>query len=188
MIVPWKPTAEQLADAYGKTLPDIIATDLYVLFCGINPSLYTAAISCHFGRPGNRFWPALAAGGITPHVYSPFEGHRLLELGYGVTNMVARATATAQELDSAEYVEGGRALVAKLDQYRPKIIAFLGIGSYRAAFRRPKAEIGPQVERIAESRVWVLPNPSGLNAHFQLKDLGQLFAQLREDACGTHPK
>ena len=123
-------------------MPDVIAPDLAVLFVGINPGLYTAAIGHHFGRPGNRFWPALHAGGFTPRLFSPYEERELLPLGYGITNVVARATATADELTPAELLEGGRRLAAKARRYRPRILAFLGIGAYRAAFARPRATLG----------------------------------------------
>lgn len=161
-------------------MPDVIAPDLAVLFVGINPGLYTAAIGHHFGRPGNRFWPALHAGGFTPRLFSPDEERSLLPLGYGITNVVARATATADELTPAELIEGGRRLGAKARRYRPHVLAFLGIGSYRVAFGRPRATLGPQPETIAASRVWILPNPSGLNAHYQAADLARLFRRLRQ--------
>jgi TDG/mug DNA glycosylase family protein len=158
----------------------VIAPGLAVLFVGINPGLYTAAIGHHFGRPGNRFWPALHAGGFTPRLFSPGEERELLPLGYGITNVVARATATAHELTAAELLEGGRRLAARARRYRPRILAFLGIVAYRVAFGRPRAALGPQPEPIGPSRVWVLPNPSGLNAHYQGADLARLFRQLRE--------
>ena len=160
----------------------MIAPDLAVLFVGINPGLYTAAIGHHFGRPGNRFWPALHAGGFTPRLFSPYEERDLLPLGYGITNVVARATATADELAPAELREGGRRLAGKARRYRPRILAFLGIGAYRAAFGRPRASLGEQGERLGPSRVWILPNPSGLNAHYQAADLARLFRSLREAA------
>lgn len=165
----------------------MIAPDLRVLFCGINPGLYTAATGHHFARPGNRFWPALYAGGFTRRLLSPDEEHELLTDGYGITNVVARATATAAELTAEEYVEGGRRLAAKARRYRPKFIAVLGVGAYRTAFDRPKAALGLQPEDIGDTRVWVLPNPSGLNAHYQPKDLARLFKELRlamETAAG----
>jgi TDG/mug DNA glycosylase family protein len=176
---PRKPTPEQIAAAEGATVPDLIGPGLKALFSGINPSLYSAAVGHHFARPGNRFWPALEAGGITPRRFSPSEGDELLRLGYGITNVVPRATATAAELAPGEYVAGGRELTRKVADYRPKVVAFLGIMAYRAAFARPEAAVGPQEVRIADARVWVLPNPSGLNAHYKLADLGTLFAELR---------
>ena len=177
---PFKPTKQQLIEAQGKTVPDVIASDLRVLFCGINPGLYTAAVGHHFARPGNRFWPALHASGFTVRLLSPFEEHELLALGLGITNVVARATATAAELTPADFIKGGRSLRSKIRRFQPKFVAVLGVGAYRAAFAQPKAVIGEQDEMIAGARVWVLPNPSGLNANYQLKDLARLFRALRQ--------
>jgi TDG/mug DNA glycosylase family protein len=174
-----KPSKEELLAAAGKTVPPVIAPNLRVLFCGINPGLYTAAVGHHFARPGNRFWPALHASGFTPRLLSPFEEHELLAHGYGITNVVERATATAAELSPAEYVEGGRRLEAEVRRYRPAFLAVLGVGAYRTAFGRPKAALGMQPESIGETSVWVLPNPSGLNAHYQPKDLARMFRELR---------
>lgn len=176
---PFKPTKEQLAKAHGKTVPDVIAPGLRVLFCGINPGLYTAAVGHHFARPGNRFWPALHASGFTARLLSPFAEHELLDLGLGITNVVARATATAAELTPEDFIKGGRLLRTKIRRFQPQFVAVLGVGAYRAAFAQPKAIIGEQKERIAGARVWVLPNPSGLNANYQLKDLRRLFRVLR---------
>ena len=176
---PWRPTREQILAAHGTTLPDVIAPDLKVLFAGINPGLYTAAIQHHFGRPGNRFWPTLYAAGFTPRILSPFEEQKLIPLGYGITNVVARATAAADELEHAEFIAGGKKLVARLKKYKPGVLAILGVGAYRAAFDRPKAQIGPQDEMIGNTRVWVLPNPSGLNAHYQADRLAEVFRELR---------
>jgi TDG/mug DNA glycosylase family protein len=178
----FKPTPEQIASAFGKTVPDVIARDLSVLFCGINPGLYTAAIGHHFARPGNRFWPALHQSGFTPRLFSPFEEDELLDLGIGITNVVARATATAAELSLEDFVSGGRILHRKIRKFRPRVVAVLGVGAYRSAFARPKAAIGEQDERIDDARVWVLPNPSGLNANYQLPELARLFRELRAKA------
>jgi TDG/mug DNA glycosylase family protein len=175
----WRPTKEQLLAAHGKTLPDVIAPDLKVLFAGINPGLYTAAIGHHFGRPGNRFWPTLYAAGFAPRILSPFEEEELIPLGCGITNVVARATAAADELEHDEFIAGGKKLVTKLKKYRPQVLAILGVGAYRAAFDRPKARVGPQVETIGDTRLWVLPNPSGLNAHYQAARLAEVFGDLR---------
>lgn len=177
---PFKPTKQQLIDAAGKTLPDVIAANLRVLFCGINPGLYTAAVGHHFARPGNRFWPALFQSGFTDRLLSPFEERVLLQTGVGISNVVPRATASAAELTREDFVAGGRLLAAKVKKYRPRILAILGVGAYRQAFARPKAVIGEQVERVHSARVWVLPNPSGLNANYQLPDLVRLFRDLRE--------
>ncbi|HEY0079677.1 MAG TPA: G/U mismatch-specific DNA glycosylase [Pyrinomonadaceae bacterium] len=175
-----KPTREEIQAAKGKRVPDVIAPRLKVLFCGINPGLYSGAVGHHFARPGNRFWPALYAGGFTNRLLSPFDERELLKSGYGVTNVVERATATAAELSPAEIVEGGRLLSEKVRRFRPKFLAVLGITAYRTAFERPDARLGLQDEAIGRTRIWILPNPSGLNAHYQPKDLARLFRELRE--------
>jgi len=179
-----RPTKAELQAAKNKTLPDVIAPGLNVLFCGINPGLYTAAIGHHFGRPGNRFWPTLHAAGFTPRLLDPSEEQELLPLGYGITNVVARATAAADELSEREMIAGGRILREKVSTFAPRYLAVLGIGAYRVAFAKPKASLGLQSDRIGETRVWVLPNPSGLNAHYQGKDLVKVFRSLREAAEG----
>lgn len=180
-----RPTPQEIQAAAGKTVTDVIAPGLNILFCGINPGLYTAAIGHHFGRPGNRFWPALYAAGITPRLLSPYEERELLTYGYGITNLVARATATAAELSRIELVNGGRVLEEKTRQYHPRMLAFLGVTAYRAAFDRPKAQTGPQPDRIGDTRLWVLPNPSGLNAHYQLTDLARLFEEVKRAVSDT---
>ncbi len=176
---PFKPSKQQLIDAAGKTLPDVIAANLRVLFCGINPGLYTAAVGHHFARPGNRFWPALHKSGFTDRLLSPFEERELLESGIGISNVVPHATASAAELTKEDFIAGGRALAAKVKRYHPQVVAILGVGAYRHAFAKPKAQIGEQAERIHDARVWVLPNPSGLNANYQLPELVRLFRNLR---------
>jgi double-stranded uracil-DNA glycosylase len=175
----YKPSKEEIAAASGKLVPDVIAPGLRVLFCGINPGLYTAAVGHHFARPGNRFWPALHAGGFTQKLLSPFEERELLKDGYGITNVVARATAAAAELREEEFIEGGRLLTEKVLRFRPRFLAVLGVGAYRTAFGQPKARLGPQRETLGETALWVLPNPSGLNAHYQPRELARLFAELR---------
>lgn len=175
-----RPTPAEIAAAVGKTLPDVIAPDLKVLFCGINPGLYTAAIGHHFGRPGNRFWPALYASGFTDRLLSPYEEHLLLPLGYGMTNLVARAGARADDLNADELRQGARILERKVRRYRPGFVAFLGITAYRTAFGRPQAVLGAQPEMSAEARIWVLPSPSGLNAHHSPISLARLFGELRQ--------
>jgi TDG/mug DNA glycosylase family protein len=175
-----RPTRPELEAAREKTVPDVIAPGLKVLFCGINPGLYTAAVGQHFGRPGNRFWRALHDSGFTPRLYHPSEQWELLALGLGITNVVARATATADELAHEELVEGGRVLARTALEYQPQWLAVLGIGVYRTAFAHPRTKMGEQPDRIGDSRVWVLPNPSGLNAHFQPADLARVFGNLRE--------
>jgi len=177
-----KPTPAEIRAAYGKTLPDIIAPNLHILFCGINPSLYSAAVGHHFARPGNRFWQSLHLAGFTDRLYSPFEDQTLLQLGYGLTNIAPHATARADELKPEELLEGQRQLALKLQTYQPRVLAILGISAYRVAFARPKAQMGEQPEQMHGTLPWVLPNPSGLNAHYQLNDLqrvyGELFSQL----------
>ena len=175
-----RPTRPELLAAVDRTVPDVIGADLRVLFCGINPGLYTAWSGHHFAGPGNRFWPTLHAAGFTDRRLQPAEERLLLPLGYGVTNVVARATATAAELAPQEFVEGGRLLSEKVARFRPRILAVLGVGAYRTAFARPKAALGEQPERMGDARVWVLPNPSGLNANYQKDDLARLFRALRE--------
>ena len=180
MTTPWKPTKEQLLAATKKTVPDVIAPDLHVLFCGINPGLYTAAVGHHFARPGNRFWPALHAGGFTDRVLSPFDERELLKSGYGITNVVPRATASADLLTKEEIVAGGEKLRKKVLRYRPRVLAVLGVGAYRTAFNQPRAAVGRQNVPVGATIVWVLPNPSGLNANYQPAQLAQLFRELKE--------
>jgi len=177
--LPWRPTREEVAAAEGRTVPDVIGPGLEVLFVGINPGLYSGAVGHHFARPGNRFWKALHGAGFTPRVLSPFEERELLTHGVGVTNLVERATRGAEQLDDHELRDGSAVVEAKVCRERPRVVAFLGVGAYRAAFDRPKAIVGPQRERICGSELWVLPNPSGLNAHYQLGDLISAFTELR---------
>jgi TDG/mug DNA glycosylase family protein len=177
---PWKPTRAQLAAADGTTIRDIIDHDLDVLFVGINPGLYSAAIGHHFGRPGNRFWPALFAAGFTPRLLTPFEEEELLPLRLGITNMVERASARADELTAEELVAGGKVLTRKVKRYRPRFVALLGVTSYRTAFGKKDANVGRLAEPIGEAVAWLLPNPSGLNAHYQADDLARVFGELRE--------
>src|SRR5437879_2208025 len=151
----FQPTKQQLIDAAGKTLPDVIARDLKILFCGINPGLYTAAVGHHFARPGNRFWPALHKSGFTDRLLSPFEERELLKSRIGISNVVPHATASAAELTKEDFIKGGRALAAEVKRYRPRVVAILGVGAYRQAFGQPKAVVGEQPEGIHDARVWV---------------------------------
>src|SRR5262249_43214453 len=160
MPTPWKPTPAQIAAAHGGTVPDLLAPGLRVLFCGINPSLYSAAVGHHFARPGNRFWPTVHAAGFTDRLLAPFEERELLARGYGITNLVARATAAADELADEELRAGARTLGRKVRRHRPRVVAFLGISAYRTAFRRPRAALGRQEEGVGGAGAWVLPNPS----------------------------
>ena len=178
---PWppKPTQAEILAAVGKTVPDLIASGLKVLFCGINPSLYSAVVGHHFARPGNRFWPALHAAGFTDRLLSPFEEAEFLARGYGITNLVERATAGANDLALAELLAGPQQLERKVHQYQPTFVAILGIETYRRAFGRRQAILGRQSETISSATLWILPNPSGLNAHYQLADLARLYGELR---------
>ncbi|MEE6274301.1 G/U mismatch-specific DNA glycosylase [Georgenia sp. MJ206] len=177
-----RPTRAELEAAADRTLPTVIAPGLRVLFCGINPGLYSAWTGHHFARPGNRFWPALHRSGFTPRQLRPDEQLALLDLGLGVTNVVARASATAVELSPAELRTGGERLVADVERYAPAWLAVLGVTAYRTAFDLPKATFGEQDRRIGATRVWVLPNPSGLNAHYTPAALAEAFAELRRAA------
>lgn len=185
---PWKPSKADLLAAHEKRVPDLIAKDLIVLFAGINPGLYTAAIGHHFGRPGNRFWPALYGGGFTPRVFSPFEESLLLDLKFGITNVVERATARADELTNDELRAGGTRLEAKVKRWRPAVIAFVGIGPFRIVSGIKDAGVGLQKNLFGGSPAWVLPNPSGLNAHYQPAALAQLFGELRLWAAAQHQR
>jgi TDG/mug DNA glycosylase family protein len=177
-----KPSRADLLAAKDKTVRDVIAPGLRVLFCGINPGLYSGATGHHFARPGNRFWPTIYQAGFTPRLLHPSEDRELLALGYGITNLVPRTTATADELSADELLAGRKRLENKVRRYQPRVLAVLGIGAYRTAFQRPKALLGLQTERLANALLWVLPNPSGLNAHYQLADLVEQFRKLREAA------
>jgi len=176
---PRTPTPAELSAATQKTLPDHLRTGLDILLCGINPGLYSAAIGHHFGRPGNRFWKALYAAGLTPRLFSPFEDAELLTLGIGITNIVPRATSRADELARAELIAGAAALRRKVLRSRPRFLAVVGYSAYRIAFGRPKAQGGLQDETIGSTRVWLLPNTSGLNAHHQPRELRARFEELR---------
>jgi TDG/mug DNA glycosylase family protein len=177
-----RPSAAELAAAAGRQIPDVIGPGLTVLFSGINPGLWSAAVGRHFARPGNRFWPALHRAGFTPYQLDPDEQDELLGYRLGITNVAARGTARADELTRAELVEGGAILRAKVATYRPRWLAVLGVGAYRTAFDRWGAAVGPQPDPWGDTRIWVLPNPSGLNAHFTLPKLVTEFGRLRAAA------
>jgi double-stranded uracil-DNA glycosylase len=177
----FKPTKEDLREAVNRTTEDLIDYNLKVLFCGINPGIWSGATGFHFAKPGNRFWKVLHLSGFTQRQLHPSEEHELLESGCGITSFVKRTTARADELTVGEFTEGGKLLVKKIKKYEPRNLAVLGIGAYRAAFERPKAKLGLQAEKIGGARVWLLPNPSGLNAHYQLKDFVELFGELRNE-------
>jgi double-stranded uracil-DNA glycosylase len=174
-----RPTRAELRAAVNKTVPDVVGRGLRVLFCGINPGLYSGATGHHFARPGNRFWGALRDARFTPRQLQPWQERELRRYGLGVTNLVRRTTATAAEIEPEELRAGRKRLERVVRRYRPRVVAVVGIGAYRVAFDRPHATHGPQTERLAGARVWVLPNPSGLNANYQVRDFARLFRALR---------
>jgi TDG/mug DNA glycosylase family protein len=168
-----------VAAAHGRRIRDVLGPGLRVLFVGINPGLYSGATGHHFARPGNRFWKALHGSGFTDREYSAFEDRSLLRLGIGITNLVARTTASADELTPEELRDGGAKLERKVRRSKPEVVAFVGVTAYRIAFGRPRASIGPQEERLGGARLWVLPNPSGRTAAYQAPQLIELFGKLR---------
>jgi double-stranded uracil-DNA glycosylase len=180
--MPIRPTRADLAAATKLTVPDVIGPNLRVLFSGINPGLYSAATGCHFARPGNRFWPALHQSGFTDRQLRPDEQDLLPALGLGITNVVARATARADELTAAELRDGGQVLLALVERIQPRWLAVLGVTAYRTAFGQRQAAVGPRPDRLGDTGVWILPNPSGLNAHWSPGDLAAAFAELRKAA------
>lgn len=173
------PTPAQLAAALHKRVPDVIAPRLRILFCGINPGLYSAAAGHHFAGPGNRFWPSLHEAGFTPRRLRPEVEAELLSFGLGITNLVPRTTPKAEVLSKRELRLGARRLVRKTLAYQPRILAVLGLGAYRAAFDDPTAVVGPQPRTIGPTHIWLLPNPSGLNAHHSNAEMVELFRALR---------
>ena len=179
-----RPDPDDLAAARDRTIPDVVAPGLAVLFCGINPGLWSGALGQHFARPGNRFWPALHRSGFTPRQLRPAEQHELLSYGLGVTNLVPRTTARADELTRAELLAGAARLTGLVEEHAPRWLAVVGVTAYRTGFARPRASVGAQDDRIGDTRIWVLPNPSGLNAHYQLDALVAEFARLRAAAFG----
>ena len=181
-----RPTAQELQAAYGRTVPDLVRPGLAVLLCGINPSLTSGAVGLHFATPGNRLWPTLHASGWTPRRLLPHETDALLDCGCGITNLVPRATARADELDDDELREGLGRLEQVAQQHAPRYVAFLGLSAYRAATGERRASVGPLDRLVGPSRTWLLPNPSGLNASWQLPRLAQAYGALRE-ACGVDP-
>jgi len=176
----FKPSKEDLRDATNRTTEDLIDYNIKVLFCGINPGIWSGATGFHFAKPGNRFWKALHFGGFSDRVLHPSEEHELLENGYGITSFCKRTTARADELSNEEIVQGGKNLVKKIEKFKPQMLAVLGIGVYRTAFNQSKAKLGLQDTKIGNTRIWLLPNPSGLNAHYQINDLAKLFGELKQ--------
>ena len=177
-----RPTPDELEAARGGSVPDLIARDLRVLFCGINPSLYSVAVRHHFARPGNRFWRTLHGAGFSKRLLRPDEEDELLRSGVGITNVVARGTARADELRLEEYGQGALLLARKVKRYQPRFVAFLGVQAYRLAAEQPLARIGAQPSPFAGKPAWVLPNPSGLNAHYQLDGLVREYSKLARAA------
>ncbi|GHH64688.1 hypothetical protein GCM10017673_07740 [Streptosporangium violaceochromogenes] len=177
---PTAPTGAELDAARDRAIDDVLGPGLQVLFCGINPGLYSAATGHHFARPGNRFWPALHRSGFTPRLLAPAEQWELPSYGLGITNVVARATARAAELSPEEFREGGARLARLVAGIRPRVLAVAGVTAYRVAFGRPGAAVGPQEGDVGGTPVWVLPNPSGLNAHWTLERIAGEMRRLRE--------
>ena len=173
------PTPADLAAAEGKSVPDVIARNLDVLFCGVNPGLWTAAVGHHFARPGNRFWKALHLSGFTERLLGPEDERALLRSGLGITNLVDRASRSAGELNRAELRQGAQKITKKIDRWRPGVLAVLGMSAYRSAFDRPDAHLGLQPDPLSSSRVWLLPNPSGIQARYQLADIVDQLKELR---------
>ena len=181
-----RPTREQLQSAYGRTVPDLVRPGLAVLLCGINPSLESGLVGRHFASPSNRLWPTLHAAGWTPRRLLPTDTQELLDAGLGVTNLVARATARADELTDDELRAGLPQLAALAERVRPRWVAFLGLTAYRVATGERRAVVGPQDRRVGPAGAWLLPNPSGLNASWQLPRLAEAYEALRE-AADTPP-
>lgn len=174
------PTRADLEAARGGHVPDLVAPDLDLLLCGINPSLWSVAVGHHFARPGNRFWQALADSGFTDRLLAPHEEQELLRTGIGITNVCTRGTARADELGREELRQGRAELEAKVERWRPRCLAILGVTAYRTAFERPRASFGLQSGRVCDATLWILPNPSGLNAHFRRSDLAAQFRELQQ--------
>jgi TDG/mug DNA glycosylase family protein len=170
----------------GEGVADLIAPGLRVLFCGINPGLRSAELGQHFARPGNRFWKVLALAGFTEDVLLPDHQGDLVDLGIGITNLVSRPSAAAAELTAQDLRDGAGRLEQKVARFRPAHVAVLGVLAFRTAFRRPKASVGAQPEALAAARLWLLPNPSGLQARYQLAEMGRLYGELAQ-AAGYGP-
>ncbi len=185
--MPVRPNPEELRAAAGRAIPDVVAHGLDVLFCGINPSLWSGAVGHHFARPGNRFWRVLHGAGFSPEVLQPSQADRFLELGFGLTNLVNRATVAAAELSREELVAGSERLLETACRWAPKFVAVVGMGAYRVAFGRPKAPLGRQRDLLGPSALWLLPNPSGLQATYQLPELIAAFSELRQASLPDPP-
>ncbi|KPM51506.1 DNA glycosylase [Frankia sp. R43] len=185
--MPARPSRAEVLAAYGRTVPDLVGPETRVLLCGINPSLESGATGFHFGTPSNRLWPVLHLAGFTPRRLHPSETDELRGCGIGITNLVHRATARADEIDDGEVRAGVATLTALVERVQPEWVAFLGLAAYRVGFGRRAAKVGRQAERLGPAGVWLLPNPSGLNAHYQLPDLVRVYGELREAVSGSGP-
>lgn len=183
-LAPWKPSREIQLKSISRRVPDVIAPDLEILFCGINPGLYSAAVGHHFAGPGNLFWPTLYATHFTPRLLTAFDEPEMLALGYGITNLVPKASASAEELTKEELRAGVRTVKRKVRKFKPKYLAVLGLAAYRTGFQKTKAQVGLQEEKIGSTLVYLLPNPSGLNAFHQPAILNQMFADFRTLVTG----
>jgi double-stranded uracil-DNA glycosylase len=177
-----KPTRSELLQAYGAVIPDLVEPGIRVLLVGINPSLYSGWTGLHFARPGNRLWRTLHEAGFTDRLLRPEDTEAILAAGLGITNLVARATARADELTDEEVRAGVEPLARLVRSLTAPVVAFLGVSTYRVAFGRPRARVGRQEERFEDAGVWVLPNPSGLNAHYQQPALTTAYAEVRAAA------
>nr|WP_157474385.1 G/U mismatch-specific DNA glycosylase [Parafrankia sp. EUN1f] len=185
--MPTRPSRAEVLAAYGRTVPDLVGPETRVLLCGINPSLESGATGFHFGTPSNRLWPVLHLAGFTPRRLHPSETDELRSCGIGITNLVHRATARADEIDDDEVRAGVATLTVLVERVQPEWVAFLGLAAYRIGFGRRSAKVGRQAERLGPAGVWLLPNPSGLNAHYQLPDLVRVYSELREAVSGSGP-
>ncbi len=180
-----RPTPHDLISAEGCSIPEVIGPGIRYLFVGINPGLWSGATGHHFARPGNRFWPTLHGAGFTPHLLAPDDDETLMALGIGITNLVNRATAKASQVTDAELRAGAARLRATVARHRPVAVAVLGVSAYRVAFDDPVATIGRAAEAPAGAELWILPNPSGLNAHYQLPQLIDLFRTFRDSVTAS---
>ena len=185
-------TRAELKAFTGATLPDLIAEGVRLLFVGINPGLRSVAVQGHFAPRGNRFYPALLRAGITDHLIDASAGltasdrDYLLGRGVGITSLVARATASAAGLGPAELAEGARILAGKVRRFRPRVVAILGVTAYRTAFGSPRAGLGRQPGDLDGAQLWVVPNPSGRNAHASLDTLAAAYREAARAAGLTH--
>jgi double-stranded uracil-DNA glycosylase len=190
-LSPWKPSRQQQLQSISRRVPDVIGPEVQILFCGINPGLYSAAVGHHFAGPGNLFWTTLHTTGFTPRLFTAFDEPEMLALGYGITNLVPRASASADDVDREELRAGARTVRRKVSLYKPKWLAVLGLNAYRIAFENTKAQVGLQ-GKIGSTWVYLLPNPSGLNAFHQPAVLNEMFVTFRavvaDAANGKEPQ